>query len=152
MLLQLGYRILIRNPHSSIFFRNIYFIIRTLIQTNLLIYPRDMPYVILHNFCNSCQTISYPLSGLRALVAIVTKSVDEEDTDVDNIKLRMILLVHISKLRIKVIDSSAFIGNFESMNQVNEDPETALWLDVARKTLINADVSYKNFYCQEKLD
>lgn len=104
---------------------------------NFLVYSRDLPYVILQNFFNNCQCETYPLYALRALLRIISKSVDDDE----DAKPQLMLLVHVTKLRLSVTMSTTYINSFGNMSTQKENAQTAAWIEVADKLITHPSVS-----------
>lgn len=96
-----------------------------------------MPSVVIQNFCQYCNPPKYPKYGLNALQRIITKSVEDEDA-----QLQMMLIVHISKMDLSIYESALYYKSFERMTANIENPEqVAIWKEIAHKVLAHSEVS-----------
>lgn len=75
---------------------------------------------------------------LNIIKRIITKDIDIEDT-----RIQLMLMVHITKIQIPIHKLARFYKSFEEMTMVSEMTDRLnIWKDLALKVLVHTQVSF----------
>lgn len=104
-----------------------------------LLYFRNMSSVIIQNICKYTDNAKYPKYGLNAIKSVITKDLDDQHS-----QAQLMLLVHITKMKLSIYESALFCKFFSRMRIKTEyTDQLRAWKDVAYKVLAHSEVSGK---------
>lgn len=96
---------------------------------------RDMPAVIVNNFCkNNYKT--FPMFGLRAIFTIIKRDVRESTT-----RAQMILMVHLTKMKLTAPHAAIYYEDCSLMIIAEMSEQLHVWKSFAPTVLQHNDVS-----------
>lgn len=106
-----------------------------------------MSCVIIQNLCKYTDSAKYPKYGLNAIKSVITKNLDDEDS-----QAQLMLLVHLTKMKLSIYESAMFFKCFERMRIKTEYTEQLnAWKDVAYKVLAHSEVSTTSSHYKQKV-